>query len=108
MEPRYNLYVDYKIKKANTRGFTLSQFSSSVGASPVSLAKVFVTIVRPILGYAVPVWQNIAEFLAFKIESIPKRAMRIIFPTHDYNEALSALSLPTLMERRPPMSDLHC
>ena len=102
------MYVDYKITKANKRLYSL-RVLKQCGAPPVSLAKVFVTIVRPILDYrAVPVWQNKAEFLASKIESIPKRAIRIIFPTHDYNEALSALSLTTLIERRPPMSGLHC
>ena len=105
VEPRYNLSVDYKIKKANTRGFTLSQFSSSLGARPVSLAKVFVTIVRPILEYAVPVWQNIAEFLAFKIESILKRAMRIIFPTHDYNEASHDVNWETATYGRSTLLD---
>ena len=77
VEPRYNMYVDYKIKKANKRLYSL-RVLKQCGAPPVSLAKVFVTIVRPILEYrAVPVWQNIAEFLASKIESIPERAMRI-------------------------------
>ena len=101
------MYVDYKVKKANKRLYSL-RVLKQCGAPPVSLAKVFVTII-PILEYrALPVRQNIAEFLASKIESIPERAMRIIFPTHDYNEALSALSLTTLIERRPPMSGLHC
>ena len=70
------------------------------GAPPVSLAKVFEAIVRPILEYALSVWQNIPEFLSSTIDSIKKRAMRLIFPTHDYSEALYALSLTTLKERR--------
>ena len=49
---------------------------------------------------AVPLWQNIPEFLTSKIESIQKRAMRIIFPLDVCNEALSALFLTTLNERR--------
>ena len=69
------------------------------GAPPVYLAKVCVTIVPLILEYAVSVWQNIPEVLTSTIESIQKRAMRFIFPTHDYNEALSALSFTTLKER---------
>ena len=36
-------------------------------------------IVRPVLEYAAPVWQNIPDFLSYKIESIQKRVMRIIF-----------------------------
>ena len=35
------------------------------GAPPVYLAKVFVAIVRPVLQYAVSVWQNIPEFSGF-------------------------------------------
>ena len=68
------------------------------GASPASLAKVYATIVRPVLEYAAPVWQNIPDFLSYKIESIQKRAMCIIFPLMNY-EALNALNLTTLSDR---------
>ena len=40
----------------------------------------FPQIVRPPLEYAAPVWQVIPDFLSYMIESIQKRAMRIIFP----------------------------
>ena len=63
------------------------------GAPPASLAKVYTTIVRPVLEYAAPVWQNIPDFLSYKIESIQKRPMRNIFPLMSYNEALNALNL---------------
>ena len=42
-------------------------------------------------------WQDIPDFL---IESIQKRAMHIIFPLMNYNEALIALNLTTLSEKR--------
>ena len=85
-------HVDYIIKKVN-KGLYSLRVLKQCGAPPVSLAKVFVAIVRPILEYAVSVWQNIPEFLASTIENIQKRATRFIFPMHDYNEALYALSL---------------
>ena len=85
-------HVDYIIKKVN-KGLYSLRVLKQCGAPPVSLAKVFVAIVRPILKYAVSVWQNIPEFLASTIENIQKRATRFIFPMHDYNEALYALSL---------------
>ena len=47
-----------------------------------------------------PVWQNIPDFLSYKIDSIQKRAMRIIFPSMNYNEAFIALNLTTLSEGR--------
>ena len=46
-----------------------------------------------------PVWQNIPDFLSYKIESIQKRAMRIISPLMNYSEALNALNLTTLSWR---------
>ena len=55
---------------------------------------------RYVLEYAAPVWQNIPDFLSYKIESIQKRAMRIIFPLMSYNEALNALNLTALSDRR--------
>ena len=103
---KWPLHADYIIKKENQRLYSL-RILKQCGAPPVSLAKVFVTIVRPILEYAVSVWQNIPEFRASTIENIQKRAMRFIFPTHDYNEALYALSLTTLKERRVHLCQVY-
>ena len=77
------------------------------GASPASLAKVYATIVRPVLEYAAPVWQNIPDFLSYNIESIQKRAMCIIFPLMNYYEALNALNLTTLCEKRAHLCQVY-
>ena len=77
------------------------------GAPPASLAKVYTTIVRPVLEYAAPVWQKIPDFLSCKIEGIQKRAMRIIFPLMSYNEALNALNLTTLSDRRAHLCQVY-
>ena len=76
-------------------------------ASPASVAKVCTTVVRPALEYATPVWQDIPDFLSYKIESIQKRAMRIMFPLMTYNEALNALNLTTLCERRAHLCQVY-
>ena len=65
---KWDYHIDYIVKKANKRLFSLRILKQS-GATPVALAKVFVTIVRPILEYAAPVWQNIPDFLDNNIES---------------------------------------
>ena len=107
---KWTHHIEYIIKKANKRLYSL-RVLNQCGTPSVSLAKVFVTIVRPVLKYVVPVWQNIPEFLASQIESIQKRAMRIIFPKYVYNEALhvSTLSLTTLNEGRIHLCHgLHC
>ena len=62
-------------------------------------------VVRPVLEYAAPVWQNIPDFLSYKIESIQKRAMRTIFPLMNYNEALIALN--TKREVRPSVPGFY-
>ena len=41
------------------------------------------------------------------MENIQKRVMCIIFPTYDYNEALSALSLTTSNERRVHLCQVY-
>ena len=54
-----------------------------------------------------PVWQNIPDFLSYKIESIQKRAMRIIFPLMSYNEALNALNLTVLSDSRAHLCQVY-
>ena len=87
---KWDYHIDYIVKKANKRLFSL-RILKQCGATPVALAKVFVTIVRPILEYAAPVWQNIPDFLDNNIERVQKRAMFIICPSLDYKEALRLL-----------------
>lgn len=75
-----NHRVEVVVQKGNRRLYSLRVPIKQCGAPPTSLAKVYTTTVRPVLEYAAPVWQNIPDFLSYKIESIQKRAMRIIFP----------------------------
>jgi hypothetical protein len=44
------------------------------------MLKVYLAIIRTILEYAVPVWQAIHEYLSYKIESVQRRAIKIINP----------------------------
>ena len=61
-------------------------------------------MIRPVLEYAVPVWQFIPDYLADVIESVQKRPL--VFPADEsYTEALGQANLPTLKERR---EDLCC
>ena len=53
------------------------------------MLKVYTSSVRSVLEYAVSVWQSIPGYLSAKIESIQKRALKIIFPCADsYSDAL--------------------
>ena len=66
-----------------------------------SLLKVHTSFVRSVLEYTVPVWQSIPGYLSDKIESIQKRALKIIFPCADsYSDALELAWVETLAYRR--------
>ncbi len=73
----------------------LNAFSFPQG---IRMLKVYFTIIKPILEYAVPVWQAIPEYLSHKIESVQRRALKII--TWSYDELLQLLNVEKLQARR--------
>ena len=64
------------------------------------MLKVFRSSVRPILEYAVQVWQDITDHLSDRTESVLKRAFKIIYPNISYSQALSLANETTLSNRR--------
>ena len=53
---KWNHHVEVIVQKGNWRLYSL-RVLKQCGAPPASLAKVYTTIVRPVLEYAAPVWQ---------------------------------------------------
>ena len=69
--------------------------------STSDLVTVYVTLIRPLLEYGCIVWHfSLPLCLSDRLESIQKRALRIILPHHFYAAALEALNLPSLLLRR--------
>ena len=64
------------------------------------MLKVFRSSVRPILEYAVHVWQDIPDYLSDRIESVQKRAFITIYPNSSPSQALSLVNETTLSNRR--------
>ena len=57
-----------------------------------NILKVHLTTIRP-----VPIWQAIPDYLIKRLESIQRRALRIIFPSIDSNDqAMMMAQVPTL------------
>ena len=54
-----------------------------VYVEPVLNKEAYTSSVRPVREYAVSVWQSIPGYLSEKIESVQKRALKIIFPCAD-------------------------
>ena len=76
---KWSEHIDYISKKASKCLYSL-RILKKVGFNRDGILKVYLTTIRPILEYGVQVWQDIPEFLSNKLESIQKRALRIIFP----------------------------
>ena len=65
------------------------------------LVTVYVTLIRPPLEYGCIVWHfSLPLCLSDRLESIQKRALRIILPHYYYASALQTLNLPSLLLRR--------
>jgi hypothetical protein len=88
----WNRHVDYILKKANSRLYSLRQLRKA-GLTQHDLLKMYCSLVRSCIEYASPVWSDL-------IESVQKRALRIILPSLAYEDALTRSGLETLASRR--------
>ena len=69
--------------------------------SQPNILRIYISTVRPVLEYAVPVWQNIPAYLSEAIERVQKRALNIIYPeAESYAHALQLGKLDRLDDRR--------
>ena len=101
---KWNCHVDHIIKKASKKLYSLRVLRRA-GVENDNILKVYLTTVRPVLEYAVPVWQAIPDYLSEAIEVVQKRSLKIIYPECDsYTDALNLADIPTLKSRR----DLLC
>ncbi len=99
----WNAHVENIISKASKRVYLLYQLKRP-GASQNDLLKVLLSVIRPVLEYTCQVWHtNLTQYLSEGIETVEKRALRVIFPGHSYDESLQVTSLPTLSQRSQQM-----
>ena len=69
------------------------------GISQSDLVTVYLSVVRPVLEYACPVWHtNLQQYLSENIETIQKRTFKCIFRGASYAEILSNVGLKTLKD----------
>ena len=96
----WNMHVDSIVKKAAKRVYMLYQLKRA-GIRQTDLVNVYVSVVRPVLEYACPVWHTkLPKYLSDNIEMIQKRALKSIFPNKGYDDILYDLGMCTLHERR--------
>ena len=85
----WNKHVENIVKKAGKRLYMLYQLKPA-GISQSDLQTVYLSVVRPVLEYACPLWHtNLQQYLPYNIGTIQKRAFRCIFRGASYAEILS-------------------
>ena len=90
--------VDNIVSKAGKRVYMLYQLKSA-GISQHDLVKIYVSIIRPVLEMACPVWStSLPTYLSDAIEMIQKRVERSIYPGLHYDVILVLVGL--LKKRR--------
>jgi hypothetical protein len=93
-------HVDKMFKKSSSRLYLISQLKRTK-MQGVDIVKVYISLVRPVLEYASPVWHpGLTDYQQQLLESIQERALRIAYPSLSYEDALSVTNLTSLKSRR--------
>jgi len=102
---KWTQHVDAMYSKVASRLHFLKQLARS-GASREDLLCFYTTAVRPVLEYACPVWHSsLTAADTAALESLQKRAMRIIHPQLDYKTALRLDDIDPLKTRRETLTE---
>ena len=100
---KWKCHVNYITAKASKKLYAL-RLLKRASVQEQDMLKVFRSSCRPILEYTVQVWQDILDYLSDRIESVQKRAPKIIYPNSSYSQApgqtLSPANETSLSNRR--------
>ena len=103
----WNIHIDNIIAKASKRMYMLYQLKRS-GINQNDLLTIYVSVIRPVLEYACPVWHScLPKYLSDNIEFIQKRSLKTIYPGNDYSTCLTLCGLPTLFTRRKTLCEAY-
>ena len=93
-------HVDNIVSKVGKRVYMLYQLKRA-GIIQNNLVKIYVSITRPVLEYACPVWNTcLPKYLSDAIEMIQTRVLRSIYHGLHYNDILVLVGLQSLKKRR--------
>ena len=73
---KWNCHVDHIIKKGSKKLYSLRVLRRA-GVENDNILKVYLTTVRPVLEYAVPVWQAIPDYLSEAIEVVQRDHLKL-------------------------------
>ena len=96
----WQLHIDDITTKASRRLYFIILLKRA-GIEPHHLVKIYTTIILSLIEYACQVWHTSLTISQTNLlESIQKRAIRIIFCGMCYNDAIATETIPTLADRR--------
>ena len=93
------IHCDYIVRKGNRRLYVLRSLKCC-GVSSPDIVTVYCSLIRPILEYACAVFANLPLYLSDSIESVQRRALRIVFPGVQYGDALRMANTQSLHDGR--------
>ncbi len=97
---KWDAHVQYIHSKAGKRLYYLRELKRS-GLSQTDLIRVYLSLVRSICEYACQVWSTgLSKETSNYLETVQRRAFRIVLPKEHYADACEQLQIPTLKERR--------
>ena len=101
------LFCSKDLKKLQAANMTLKLPSDSIFSVFLDVlmwAQPILLLIRPLLEYGCIVWHfSLPLCLSDRLESVQKRALRLILPHYSYASALETLNLPSLLLRREPL-----
>ncbi len=100
----WNVHVDKVLKKANSRLYALRLLKRAGLLQPSDIIQIYCSFIRSRIEYASPVWSSIPKTLSDLLESVQKRALKIVYPDLSYEEALETSNL----QRRSIRRDVSC
>ena len=97
---KWNAHVDEIVKKVNKWLYFLCQLNrTQVNAK--ELVSFYLTCIRSVMEYACALFHSsLPQYLSVDLERCQKRALCIMFPDKEYDEALACTRLISLHERR--------
>ena len=103
--PNVNVHVSKLKDKFRSRLWSLRHLKRS-GMQSVDLLFVYLTIIRPVLDFAVPAYHPLLSATeTANLESLQKRALKIVFDARfSYRESLALANISTLKDRREELT----
>ena len=104
---KWDCHVEKIHEKAAKRLYQL-RILKRAGVASDTLVKVYCANVRPVLEYACPVWHtNLTNIQSQLLETVQKRAFKIVYPESSYSTALKDCNIPTLHSRREQLCQFY-